>query len=537
MDVAEVALLAAQTLAGSLALEAEAPFEAAMKQLFQIVEGSDEEDRLDLAIDIAGQLLPAMQVHERNRVAVKRALLAIHSLVFLGEQEVALGFLEGGAIERIMHTMDLYEGNALLLTKCMETLCPLIDTGPDAILALEAAGGPARITGAMARHEAVVALQAAGCYAICILAVGRDPRVRGLRVVLAEAGAPELVTNAMRMHPNSVDVQERACLAVNNLAMDAANQVALAAAGALSQVVLAMESHRGDTFVQRNACGAIAILARSEQNKTALAADPRALQSIFDAMTEHPNHAEVQKTGCAALMALAANSAENQRMLAGAGAIERILCAMRLHASVFHVQRAACHALWNFAASDVNKVLLAREGAHELLLAALARFANMDTAEGKEWGETIRDEDYDQDEPRLGARRILLLLAESEGAIVGHPWPVVLDYLRIIRLSLNVDAFAVDATTRISCILGAIPIPYLVAHVAVLSFGSELVPAEGWASQVGLEQAQSSLSSRGEAAVCALLVDQLMAIRGTLKAQQQQQQQPRATRRPRRGSC
>ena len=440
---------------------------------------------------------------------------------------MALGFLEGGAIERIIHTMDVYEGNAVLLRMCIGTLCPLINTGPDAILALEAAGAPARITGAMARHEPAEALQATGCEAISRLAIGRDPRVRGLRVVLAEAGAPELVTNAMRMHPNSAEVQERACLALNNLAVDAANQVALAAAGALDRVVIAMESHRGDKFVLQNACSAITILARSEQNKTALAADPRALQSIFDAMTQHPNDAEVQKTGCTALMALAANSAENQRMLAGAGAIERILCAMRLHASANHldftVQRAACHALWNLAASDVNKKLLAREGAHELLLAALARFAHADTAEGEEWGETIGDEDYD--DPRLGARRILLLLAESEGAIVGHPWPVVLDYLRIIRLSLNVDAFAVNATARISGLLGAIPIPYLVAHVAVLSFGSELVPAEGWASKVGLEQAQSSLSSRGEAAVCARLMDQLMATRGALKGQQQQQQQ------------
>jgi hypothetical protein len=516
MEVAEVALLA-QMLVDSLALKAEAPFEAAEMQLRQTVQGSDEEERLGLAIAIAGQLLPAMQVHERNWVAVKRALLAIHSLVFVGEEEAALGFLHGGAIERIMHTMDVYEDNALLLTKCMETLCPLIDTGPDAILALEAAGAPVRITGAMARHEAAAALQAAGCHAICILAIGRDPRVRGLRVVLAEAGAPELVTKAMQMHPNSADVQERACLAVNNLAHDAANQVALAETGALSQVVLAMETHRDDTFVLQNACSAITILARNEQNKTALAAQHRAHQRIVDAMTQHLHDAEVQKTGCTALMALAANSAENQRMLADAGAIERILCAMRLHASASHldftVQRAACHALWNLAASDVNKVLLAREGAHELLLAALARSAHVDTAEGEEWGETNGDED--NADHRLGARRILLLLAESEGASVGHPWPVVLDYLRIIRLSLNVDAFAVDATTRISGLLGAIRIPYLMAplmaHVAVLGFGSELVPAEGWASQVGAEQAQLRLSSRGEAAVRVLLTNQLMA--------------------------
>jgi hypothetical protein len=54
----------------------------------------------------------------------------------------------------------------------------------------------------------------------------------------------------------------------------------------------------------------------------------------------------------------------------------------------------------------------------------------------------------------------------------------VLDHLRIIRLSLTVDAFAADATSRLSGLSGAIPFPYVVARVAVLSFGSELVPAE-----------------------------------------------------------
>ena len=63
MDLAEVALLA-QTLAGSL--EAEAPFKVAMTQLRQTLEGSDEEERFGLAVVIAGQLFPAMQVHERN---------------------------------------------------------------------------------------------------------------------------------------------------------------------------------------------------------------------------------------------------------------------------------------------------------------------------------------------------------------------------------------------------------------------------------------------------------------------------------------
>ena len=165
------------------------------------------------------------------------------------------------------------------------------------------------------------------------------------------------------------------------------------------------------------------------------------------------------------------------------------------------------HALWNLAASDDNKVLLAREGAHELLLAALARFAGRDTAEGEESGETLSNEDHD--DRRLGARRILLLLAEA------------VDHLRIIRLSLNVDAFAADVTTRLSGLLGTIPIPYLVARVAVLSFGSELVPAEGWASQVGAQLAQLHLSSRGEAAVGALLMDKLMATQAALKAQEQ----------------
>jgi hypothetical protein len=68
----------------------------------------------------------------------------------------------------------------------------------------------------------------------------------------------------------------------------------------------------------------------------------------------------------------------------------------------------------------------------------------------------------------------------------------------------------------------AIPIPYFVARVAVLTFGSELVPAEGWASQVGAELAQLHLSSRGEAAVEALLMDQLLATQAPLEAQQQQ---------------
>ncbi len=63
------------------------------------------------------------------------------------------------------------------------------------------------------------------------------------------------------------------------------------------------------------------------------------------------------------------------------------------------------------------------------------------------------------------------------------------------------------------------------ARVAVLSFRSELVPAEGWASQAGGELAQLRLISRGNAAVGALVMDQLVAAQAALKAQQQQQQQ------------
>jgi hypothetical protein len=523
MDLVEVGHLA-RMLAGSL--ENEERYGFAVARLCQTADTVLDEDLFGLAMFVGEQLFPAMQVHERNEKALMRAMIAIDSLVNRGRRTVAFGFLEGGAVERIVRTMDVNQGNAFLLKKCIETLCcPLIDYGgPDVIIALEAAGVPARIIRAMARHETARDLQEFACHAISNLTIGGDPRVRGLRVLLGGAGAPERVTKAMIKHPYSAGVQERACLAVCNLAFVAANQVALAAARAPVLVISAMDKHGGDVFVQANACIAIAILARSEQNKAVLAGC-RAHQRIFTAMRLHQNDASVQRSGCKALMALAANSAENQRTLAGAGAIERILCAMRLHASSnvadLDVVRAACHALWNLAASDDNKVLLAREGAHELLLAALARFAGRDTAEGEEWGEAIGDEDFD--DPRLGARRILLLLAETEGARVGDPWPVVLDHLRIIRLSLKVDAFAADATTRLSGLFGAIPIPYLVARVAVLSFGSELVPAEGWGSQVGAELAQLHLSSRGEAAVGALLMDQLMATQAALKAQEQQQ--------------
>jgi hypothetical protein len=57
-----------------------------------------------------------------------------------------------------------------------------------------------------------------------------------------------------------------------------------------------------------------------------------------------------------------------------------------------------------------------------------------------------------------------------------------LDHLRIIRLSLAVDAFAADATTRLSALFAVCPLPFLVERVAMLAFGSELVPAERWAS-------------------------------------------------------
>ncbi len=94
-------------------------------------------------------------------------------------------------------------------------------------------------------------------------------------------------------------------------------------------------------------------------------------------------------------------------------------------------------------------------------LAALAELAEHDTEEGEEWVEELVNEEFN--ETRFGARRTLLRLAESEGASVGEPWPVVLDHLRIIRLSLTVDAFAADATTRLSGLSGAIPFPYVVA--------------------------------------------------------------------------
>jgi hypothetical protein len=270
------------------------------------------------------QLFPAMQVHERNMVALDRALLAIESL---GDRRaMAFGLVEGGAVERIIRTVDVY---ADLLTNCCFAFDTLLHDGePDMILALEAAGAPARIIRAMARHERYTDLQQVGCRTICNLAIGRDPRVRGLRVVLAGGGALERVTRAMYLHRNSTGVQERACLAVCNLAVNAANQVALAAGGALELVISAMDSH-GGAFVLHAACHAIKshaikILARSEQNNTVLASC-RAHERIVTAMRLHQNDESVQTAGCLALQTLAAKSAENLRMLVGAGAIERIL--------------------------------------------------------------------------------------------------------------------------------------------------------------------------------------------------------------------
>jgi hypothetical protein len=518
------AVLAARAVADSLMLARER-FDSAGQRLVWFASACDEADLFILGQITSGLLLPAMQVHEHNEEAQIRALFVLSILAFRF-QALAIGLVEAGAAVGIIRTMDLYEdlyeenAEPLLLLACIESFTRLLgNVQPGVILALEAAGAPTRIVRAMARFERCIKLQEAGCLIISNLAIGRDPRVRDVRVVLAGTGALERVTRAMVLHRNSAAVQERACLAICNLAANTANRLALADAGALDLVISAMDSH-DDALVLENACLAIRQLARSEQNKTVLGARCRAHERIVAAMRLHQTDASVQKAGCKALQALASNSAENQRILVGAGAIERILCAMRLHApSNLDVQRAGCHALWDLAASDDNKMLLAREGAHELLLAALAELAEFDTAEGEEWGEVLVDEEFD--DHRLGARRTLLRLAETAGARVGDPWPVVLDHLRIIRLSLAVDAFAADATTRLSGLLGAIPIPYLVARVAVLSSGSELVPAEGWASQVGAELAQLHLCSRGEAAVGAFLTDQLMATQAKLAAQQQ----------------
>jgi hypothetical protein len=283
-----------------------------------------------------------------------------------------------------------------------------------------------------------------------------------------------------------------------NLAVNAANKVVFAAAGALERVLLAMDAHAGDEHVQQSACHALKQLALNAENQAHLAA-AGAPARIIRAMARFDNVAGVQRFGCGALRFLAADSAENQDMLAGAGAIARILRAMTRHED-FVLQRAACHALWCLAASDDNKLLLAREGAHELLLAALARFPRLDLAQGEEeeaW--EVEDLEQGQDDPQLGARRALLRLAETEDARVGDPWPVVIDRLRLIRLSLTVEAWADGATTRLAALFAACPLPFLVERVAMLTFGSELVPAEGWASAGGRELAQLRLFPRAHA--------------------------------------
>jgi hypothetical protein len=163
--------------------------------------------------------------------------------------------------------------------------------------------------------------------------------------------------------------------------------------------------------------------------------------------------------------------------------------------------------------------------AHEALLDVVDRDGDQDD---EDWGEAAQDADPMDLALVPSARLALRRLAANADSRVDDSWPVVVDRLRLIRIELlDLSAWAESATTRTAVAITASRSlrrfqgagrTALFAHIAVLAFGTELVPLDGWKTAGG--------GGRGLALrrLLPLAEEQLRALAVCHQQQQQQQQ-------------
>jgi hypothetical protein len=130
------------------------------------------------------------------------------------------------------------------------------------------------------------------------------------------------------------------------------------------------------------------------------------------------------------------------------------------------------------------------------------------------------------DDIHLCARRALIRLAEREDAGAEDPWPVVLDRLRLTRRAQTLDAWTESAEARLDGVRAAAPLSALLACLAVVAFGSELVPVEGWATADGRghDLAFLRLLPRADAAARTRFAEEILAVQRAEAAEAAEQQ-------------
>jgi hypothetical protein len=229
-------------------------------------------------------------------------------------------------------------------------------------------------------------------------------------------------------------------------------------------------------------------------------------------------------------MQLALNDAN--KMILAQAATAQIVLTMRLHPTEAELMRWACHALGQFAAHAESKVLMMRAGADEALLDVVDRDGDQDD---EDRGEAVQDADPMDLALLPSARLALRRLAANADSRVDDSWPVVVDRLRLIRIELlELSAWAQSAASRTAVVITASRSlrrlqgagrTALIAHIAVLAFGTELVPLNGWktAGGGGRDLALRRLLPLAEEQVRALAVCH----------QQQQQEQQSSNKRAR----
>jgi hypothetical protein len=227
-------------------------------------------------------------------------------------------------------------------------------------------GGIAMVISAMSKHEGHAGVQEHGCAALRILAMNADNKVK-----VSEAGGIEVVISAMSKHKGHAGVQELGSWALRIFAMNADNKVKVAQVGGIDVVISAMWNYEGHAGVQKQGCAALRILAVNADNKVKIA-QAGGIEMVVSAMSKHEGHAGVQEHGCAALGVLAFN-AEIGVKVAQAGGIEAVITGIRKHEGHAGVQELGCGALRILAVNADNKVKIAQAGGIEVVISAMRK--------------------------------------------------------------------------------------------------------------------------------------------------------------------
>jgi hypothetical protein len=245
-----------------------------------------------------------------------------------------------------------------------------------------------------------------------------------------------------------------------------------------------------------------------------MAAAAAAVEAVRRAVRADQEGVLLLQEACGALAMLADgngdDAAASRSAMVQAGAPAALVAAVyaAVRAGYEVVLQLACVMLAQLTSGDgadgaASRAALVQAGAPVALVAAAQEAGRAGNAQALEAACTALANMLDESDERQAA------------LVQAGATPALRDRLQLSRLELlTLPAWPESAATRIAVALAAsrplrrvhVACPGLLAHIAMLAFGSELVPLQGWATADGFAMALARLRPRAETRVRDLLL-------------------------------